>query len=415
VALPLIAAALAWLARPSDPLLLEAEFPWLVLAPALIALRYGAVHGLVSLGVLAAVWFAASVSGTLVGEAPLAALAGSVVLTLVCGEFASLWEARVQRAEGSLRYAQAKLERLTRQHYLLLRSHRKLEEDNLRRPATLRSALARIRAFAVEEASGGALPGAAALLSVLAQLCQIESASLHDCRAGAPVPAAAAAIGGAGTLAHDDEMVRAALTGKTLVHVQSGAPRFDASRYLAVAPASSSDGALLALLAVERMPFLALHEETLSLLAVVLGYYADALAIPHNARLIHTAMPSCGLDFVAELARLQRLRTEHGVPASLALLRFGGHPDSAALRAFLRGEMRDLDLVCEIGADLLVLLPLAAEAGAEEAIARLERSLEARYGIGFDAAVIRPYWRALDGSDAFVQLKLFLDEHDVRL
>src|SRR2546423_5691620 len=145
VLLTLLAAAIAYKASPSDPLLLEARFPWLVLVPLLLALRYGALPGVASIAVFAALWWVEREAGLLPPAPPTLQLTGALMLTLICGEFAGLWEARVSRAEGSLRYLQEKLERLTRQHYVLLTSHRRLEQEQLARPVTLRASLARVR------------------------------------------------------------------------------------------------------------------------------------------------------------------------------------------------------------------------------------------------------------------------------
>ena len=68
--IPLLVVGMAWLWRPEDPLLLKAAFPWLWFAPALVALRYGVMSGLVS-GIvllvnwlLANEWNVAAVAGT---------------------------------------------------------------------------------------------------------------------------------------------------------------------------------------------------------------------------------------------------------------------------------------------------------------------------------------------------------------
>ena len=420
---PLLAAELAYLAQPGDPFLLEVQFPWLLLVPVLIALRYGALLGVFSIAVLCAVWLGESAAGIVTREVPALHLTGAVLLALICGEFSSVWEARRTRAEGALAYLRAKLERLTRQHYLLLSSHRRLEHEQLSRPVTLRAALGRIRRLARNPADASGLPGADALATLLAQVCQLEAASLHDCRQGAPQPLPAALIGTVEPLQADDPMVRASLRERALVHLQTRAPAFDDSRYLVVAPAVSSNGALLALLAVQRMPFLALHDEMLSMLAVLLGYYADALETSRAARVMQRALAQCPMEFADELIRMHRMRVQHDVPSALLLLRFGGHPDSAAFAGFVRRQVRDLDLIWDLPAprdaegsfDMLLLLPLAGEAGAAEAVQRLEHALDARYGLGFDAARVRPYTALLESGDPFVSLKLFLDLHDVRL
>lgn len=48
VFIPIAAIGIAWLASPQDPLLANLLFPWLWLAPVLIALRYGVLPGLLA-------------------------------------------------------------------------------------------------------------------------------------------------------------------------------------------------------------------------------------------------------------------------------------------------------------------------------------------------------------------------------
>jgi len=428
VLLTLLAAALSYAASPADPFFIQAEFPWVLFAPALLALRYGVLPGLGSVAVLSLVWAVERAAGILGSQPPTLYFMGALLLTLVCGEFASIWNARLRRVESTYRYAREKLERLTRQHYLLLLSHDRLEQDQLARPVTLRVALARIRqlvAAGTQADPNDPLPGLPQMAALLAQFCQLEAAAFYACVAGEPESAIRAAIGAAKPLDPADPMVRYCLEKKALAHVRmdelSSGP---GARYVVVAPVADRDGRLLALFTIEQMPFLALHDETLTAISVLLGYYADSLQISRQARVVQRALPSCPIEFAAELVRVQRMRSEHEVPSSIVLLRFGNHPESAAFAQLLRRQLRDLDTVWELPLragtvapvpDLLVLLPLAGAAGAEGALGRLERALELRYSTGFDGARIRAYDLQLGAADAFVTLKLFLDQHDVRL
>jgi hypothetical protein len=427
VLLTLLAAALSYAASPADPFFIAAEFPWVLFAPALLALRYGVLPGLASVVVLAAAWALERSIGVVPREPPTLYFMGALLLTLVCGEFASIWNGRLRRIESTYRYAREKLERLTRQHYLLLLSHDRLEQDQLARPVTLRAALMRIRTLAAggETAAPESLPGLPEMATLLAQFCQLEVAGFYACAGGKPDPQPRAAIGPAKPLDPADPMVLECLEGKALAHVRTGGlSGAQGGRYVVVAPVLDGAGRLLALFAIEQMPFLALHEETLSTLAVLLGYYADWLQVSRRARVVQRALPGCPIEFAAELVRVQRMRAEHGVPSTLLLLRFGGHPDSAAFSQLIRRQLRDLDTVWELPlrpgmlapvADLLVLLPLAGAAGAEGALSRLENALELRHFTGFDGARIRPYDAQIEAADPFVALKLFLDRHDVRL
>ena len=427
VLLTLLATALSYAASPVDPFFIAAEFPWVLFAPALLALRYGVLPGLGSVAVLAAVWALERAAGMVRPEPPTLYFMGALLLTLVCGEFASIWNGRLRRIESTYRYAREKLERLTRQHYLLLLSHDRLEQDQLSKPVTLRAALARIRNLTAADSATApeGLPGLPVLATLLAQFCQLEVASFHACAGGKPDPQPRAAIGPARPLDPADPMVLQCLESNALAHVRMGGlSGAQGGRYVVVAPVLDSESRLLALFAIEQMPFLALHEETLSTLAVLLGYYADWLQVSRRARVVQRALPGCPIEFAAELVRVHRMRAEHGIPSTLLLLRFGGHPDSAAFSQLLRRQLRDLDTVWELPlhpgtlapvSDLLVLLPLAGAAGAEGALARLENALELRHLMGFDGARIRPYDTGIEAVDPFVTLKMFLDQHDVRL
>lgn len=421
VALTLIAAALGYWAQPENPFFVRADFPWVALAPALLALRYGVLPGLASCTLFAALWFVARRIDLVPDASPNSYLLGVLILTMVCGEFASIWQGRLRRLEMSNRYLDERLDRITRQHYLLMLSHDRLEQDQFARPVTLRAALVRIRTLAANAKVGtDEFPGLANLLDLLGQFCQLEVAGFHACRAGVPQAAVLSAIGVAQPLATDDPLVRYCLEERELSHVQMDALRGAAhSRYLVVAPVATGDGTLIALLAIEQLPFLALHTEALATLAVLLGYYADALQVSRAARIMQRALRGCPLEFADELNRCHRLFREAGVRSSLLLVKFGAHPDVQAFQTLLRREFRDLDMLWEIeqtrGPVFLVLLPLAGPAGVEGCLARIEASLAHRHEINFDAARIAPYGRQLGREDPFVTLKLMLENYDVRL
>lgn len=420
VTLTLLAFALCYWAAPDNPFFVRADFPWLSLAPVLLALRYGVLPGLVSCAILTAVWFGAREIDLVSSVAPDTHLLGTLILTMICGEFSSIWQGRLRRLEMSGRYLDERLDRITRQHYLLMLSHERLEQDQFSRPMTLRAALARIRVLAAGGEGQASFAGMHELLELLSQFCQLEVAAFHACTNGVPDSAILFAIGAAQPLATDDPLVTYCLEKRELSHVQMSELRGAVhSRYLIVAPLTTHEGTLLGLLAVEQMPFLALHQEALATLGVLLGYYADALAVSRAARIMQRALPGCPLEFADELNRCQRLRREAGVYSSLLLVKFGIHPDAASYAALLRRQFRDLDMLWEIqqprGPVFLVLLPLAGPAGVEGCLVRLEASLDQRHQVNFDEAHIAPYSLQLGDEDPFITLKLMLENYDVAL
>jgi hypothetical protein len=426
VILTLLAAGLAHLAEPSNPFFVGASFPWIIFAPMLLALRYGVLSGVASCALLTALWFLARKAGLVAGEPPALYLLGALILTMVCGEFADIWKGRLRRLEITNRYLDQRLELITKQHYLLMLSHDRLEHDQLAKPFTLRAALVRVRELAERRNETGVVrfAGMRELMQLLGQFCQLEVAGVHVCIDGVPQNAIHTALGPAEPLIVDDPLVQYCLGKRELSHVQMSAMQAaPESQYVIVAPLQSNDGELIALLAVRQMPFLALHEETLSTLAVLLGYYADALKVSGEARSMQRELPGCPPDFAEEINRSHRMWREADIVSSLLLLKFGARSETAAntpaFVAHVKRQMRTLDMAWEIGSGknifVLLLLPLTGPAGVEGCIARLDVGLQQRHLAGFEAAGITHYREQLKDQDPGVTLKLMFGRCDVHL
>ena len=372
----LIVGAGIWL-NPLDPLWVRAEFPWAWLAPLVLALRYGPFSGLFGALLLLAAWFGLQPLGFVRGEFPKLYFLGGLLVVMLCGEFSSIWRARVRRAEGMQIYLDQRLDNLTHQHYLLRLSHDRLEQDLIARPMSMRDSLTRLRRLAAETEPGEVLPGASGFLRMMAQYCQIDSAAIYATRDGAPVTPALAHVGKPFELDPGDPLVGHALAQGRMSHLQSdagaGGPR---SRYLIAAPLAGADGAGHGLLVVERMPFFALNEETLQTLALMLGYYSDGLDARATARPLLAAVPACTLDFAFELMRLWRIRREAGVRSAIVALSFAPREGYEDLPYAIRRQQRALDVTWMIEAGpnraLATLMPLASLAGAEGYLTRIE-------------------------------------------
>jgi len=413
----LAAVVLAFWARPDDPFFLGTGFPWLVFAPALIALRYGVVQGVVSTGLLIASWLIASRYGRIEGAFPKLHFLGTLILVMVCGQFCSVWQTRLRRLEYVYRQLDGRIATLTRRHYLMRLSHDRLEQDLIGRPTTLRSALAEVRRL-ISEGAGQALPGAQQLMRLLVQSCQLEVAGLHRAAAGSIDPAPAARIGEPGSLRPDDPLVKACLETGALAHVQTQGAGEARGAYLAVAPARDGEGRTIAVLAVEQMPFFAMHEENLQTLSVLLGYYADGIGRISAGQVIRELLPECPLPFAEELVRLHRIWTDVRVPTTLIGLQFGNHPDRNLYAEALRRSIRDLDMVWEIRRDaglvFLVMLPLSGRAAVDGYLTRIEGLLRDKFDKTLDAARIMAYVAQLDHERPAITLMLLLEHSGVK-
>jgi hypothetical protein len=156
-------------------------------------------------------------------------------------------------------------------------------------------------------------------------------------------------------------------------------------------------GPILAVLAVEKMPFFAFQEENLRGLFAVLGYFADTLDAAALAAPVLARIPDCPAEFAAGYLRFHRLRAAAGVPGVLAARAF---PPGAAGGTAVPGRGADLAWKRETpdgGAVLILLMPFCGEEQGRTALARLPGGLEM-------ARV-----RALGGADPIGELAGFLD------
>lgn len=382
--------AVAFWLNPQDPFGLKAEFPWPWLVPAVVAMRYGSVIGLVAVLTFFSTWLGFETLHLLDGAFPRAYFLGGLILALTCGQFADVWNSRQRRLRSVNAYLDERLNTLTKSHFLLRLSHERLEQDLLAKPLTLRETLVRLRALSLV-GRDEALPGAHEFLQLLAQSCQLEVAALFARRRdGTYEGVPAARLGAAQDLDLADPLLNFGLEQGDLVHVQMGEPGardFDGSRYLVCAPLATASGARIGLVAVERIPFFALNYDTLQLFSVLLGYYADGVQAGIETRQVLARVPACPPEFALDLVRLTRIRNSADIQSALVALVFSADDRGADMFAQVRRLKRNMDLSWEPHVPgrlaMVSLLPLAGGAAVEGYLDRIETSIRAQFGVDF--------------------------------
>ncbi len=390
--------ALAWALDHDDPLVLHGSFPWLWLVPMVIALRYGVLLGAGSGLLLAAAWVLLYPPGA---PWPGAYFAGGMIQVIVAGHFGDTWAARATRASSINDYLSDRLTALTNNHYLLRLSHERLEKDLLTRPTTLRDSIIELRRLSLVQtqaqtpAERAPLPGAARLLEYIARVCQIEVAALYPMRGGKVGRKPLASVGAVPDLVAGDPLVRLALASGKLAHLKSEDTSAQESRYLVCAPVMSADDTMLALLVVERMPFLSLNYDNLQMMLVLLGYYGDGVQHSRVVSDMLDAVPGCPLEFALEYARLARLQRTSGVASSVVALSFPRDEERDSLFEHVLRRGRSLDLAWSLQTErrsvLLNLMPLTDSAGIEGYLARIESNLQSQFDTDFERAGIAVY------------------------
>lgn len=397
LAIPLIGIGLAWWLRPTDPTLTQTSFPWLWLAPVLVALRYGVLPGLLAIAPLLANWFLAAQLLGVTGAFPQGHFFGGILLVLLCGEFADVWHERNARIEETNLYMAERVSRLTRRHLLLNLSHDRLEQEMLTRPGSIRDALVGLRDSIFSAGGGESLPALAELLDILAQYTNIQAASFHPVDPARPrrVAPPLRTIGEPAPLADDDELLQTALEHGELTHVaESSTAHPHKSNQLVVAPVVTSDRQLLGVLAVSKLPFFSLNVENLQLMSVILGYYADSVRSAPLLAEIRCRMPTIPPMYAEELGRMLALQQRFGIDSQIVVMRFKDASGKQIADEFPHIK-RGLDLFWRTDVagvpTLALLMPFATPSGKEGFLLRLEKWLQARFGGDFETLDVSLY------------------------
>ena len=401
-----------WL-RPLDPLTLMGTFPWVLLAPIVLALRYGSLTGVFAMLCLVGAWFLLRLLGYYSGQPfPEDTMLGGFVITLICGEFADLWRVRLMRADSAASYALERLQNLTSRFVLLRLSHDRLEENLLVKPYTVRDALTRLRELTLEESEDVGLPAADDLMGLLAEYCQLQRAAIFPVSGETVLETPVATLGEVRELEKGNALLAFAMDSRNLAHVQQTEhDEYYNGLYLAVAPIISSRGEIIGVLAVERLPFLSINYENLQLLSVLLNFYADIVHSGSGTRSMLARWPSLPFRMASEMVALTRLRKDVHVETSLALFIADDSEQAGLILDALARGLRTLDLAWWIKDNtLLIMMPMTGESGLEGFVLRTESWLQDEFAFqSLRQAGVQFFYRHMDGRAPESQLAELLE------
>lgn len=385
-----LAIALGYWLSPEDPLMVNGSFPWTVMAPLLLGMRYGFMRGLVSsvLLILALIAFHRYGEGLYL-EMPASFIVGVLISGMLVGEFRDIWERRLERLDMANEYRQLRLDEFTRAHYILRISHDRLEQRVAGSDQSLRSSLVGLRNRLRRLSRGNDALAALAdpVLSLLAQYGAFRAAGLYRVSDGSVVPEPLGMIGAMDPLNEHDLLVRMCLQRGELVSIREqllerGEHR-QHSRYQLCVPLIDTEDRILAVLAVEQMPFFSFNDRVFGLLAILAGHIADLiLSDPQFLQLNDWDSQ----EFSQNLKRSLIDAQNHGLDASLFFLEVAESSHSEALLHLIEGSRRGLDLQRRVtnqrgNSCVLVLLPLTSAEGAQGYLFRLNTLINERFGM----------------------------------
>lgn len=381
----------SFLINPEDPFFRGAgAFSWIVMAPILVALRYGFREGfIVGLAVIGASFACAVLMERPDWQLSTSEGLGMLIVVMLVGEFRDIWERRLRKLERSNEYRQARLQEFTRAHHILKISHDRLEHASAGKADSLRTALLDLQQqCAATTMSGACVENQASLLcSILRTYGTIQKASLHSVDGTRPSQQAIGQIGEASELVADDPLLLEALASRNLCSVradlvQAGEQR--SSVYLACLPLVDTFGKIHAVMAIETLPFFALSDSNLKMLAILAGRLADMFSSFED----FPALPDeHSHQFFREVRRCARDVAEFDLQSSVLAIRSLNAATGSAYFDTVLSNTRGLDLghvLFENGGKdhvLLLLMPLTDSAGVQSYLVRLEEFMREHHEI----------------------------------
>jgi hypothetical protein len=405
----LLLPAVGFWQRPHDPFFLQGGFPWVVLAPLVLGLRYGFAQGLGSAAALCLMMFACLRAGRLgVPEYPGSTALGLLLIAMLAGEFCDMWQRRQSRLREVCYHHHLARQKFTRSYHLLALSHEQLAGRVLANTRSLREAMTylRERAATVQPGSSGKDKSELyrLMMEVLSSFSHLQVAALYLVdEHGIMIPRPVARLGDTRHVPLGDPLLVQALKTGQLTCVRpadiaittaegSDSPS-QAGSLLAALPLVDVHGRMWGIVAVQAMPFEALSRDPLNLLAVISGHMGDLMALAEGGGMhqFHTCLLRCHRD-----AR------EHNLPAMLV----GISIDSAQAPPHLLQELLDQDRALDQPwltrnskghGVLMLVMPLTDAEGARSFVQRIEDWHQGRYGKPLSDGGVQIHQQKIDG------------------
>lgn len=375
ILLTLVAMLLGYLYSPQDPLLVTADFPWMIFAPLLVAVRYGFLPGLLSVGLVLLGLLISSTAHQ--NSLPTSYMIGMLLSTFLAGEFRDIWFKKLTKLYMANEYRQYRLDDFTRSYRLLQVSHDELELRIAGNNRSMRSTLLLLRQALQAEniAQQNKLSVIAEqAMQVFIRYGSFTAAGLYKIdqqQQLAPKPLVA--IGDLPTLAMDDVLLQACLQNKNTVSIRDEVLDQGAnpSQLKVCVPLLDTEQNLVGVLAIAEIPFFSMTEQTLNLLTLLAGYIADVLHSEHKA--LRLTDPHAQY-FSQQLQRAFLNSKQYKLSSALCVFEFNA--ENEQLQQLLERSQRGLDLQLELTNNrkhhlLMVLLPLTAAQGLQSYLERI--------------------------------------------
>ena len=386
--------ALGFLVDSADVCILDGEISYILILLAVITLFHGFENGILAVGMLAvAMWL-------FYDTFQYVEFLSTLVMTMIFSEFHYYWTKKIKEAEINADYRGVKLEELSKAFYSLKISHDQLEKNYVIKPMSIRNSIESIINMEVEinenvEIADKDKEFYIQFMGLLEKSFNVHNAMIvykKDYLDDALIDEESAGV----IFGHDTEdvkladifkdyLVDKAVSRKTSIYIsdEDGEPsekRDDNSEYIAALPAMHNDE-VVAVLVIEKMPFMAFNRENLTSISILFDYFSieirnkDVLSFSDEISIIPDQ------KFKFEYSRLKYLFDEYEVSSVSLVLRVENELQSIRIYEKIEKTLRSLDMLTSIKQNghyyIILMFPLHDKASALGYMERLTKFLDA--------------------------------------
>lgn len=273
--------ALGWAVDAGDPFFVRG-FPWVVLAPVVLGLQNGFRYALVSGACLIGGAFAFRYLAQGAESVPVDYLLSVGLLGPLAGEYRDKWQRALELTRHENQQRGRRLEQFARAYHLLEWSHNELEQRIAGSGRSLERTLEHVHAQLVRSGAPALAGAGETILQLFSHYGQVQVAALYAVPAGGAARAAelerVASLGEVSSVDLEHPMIMDALATRELTSVREERAASRGAAPLACVPLVDAGDRLWAVILVHEMPFVAMSDDNMKLLAVLGGRVGDWLA-----------------------------------------------------------------------------------------------------------------------------------------
>lgn len=351
--------------RPEDPFFITGPIPWIVFAPLLCALVFGAAYGLLSLAILvfSVTYFQQNYG---IASFPIREhIVGICLLTIIPGLFGSFWHAQIRHLEQLNKYIREHLENLSREYYFLRISHERLEHTYLVKPLSLREAFYKVTQEINYNHGEINEPICETLLGICSQYSSINSAAFCTYNEKTQAFDTIAILGKPFEIDGNNALIKKAVNKRATVYISANSANAQlGAEYLAVIPLITTQGEIKAFIIIQDMPFWSLTNDNLEVMSVLASAFVLEWTTATDIKELFPKFPTCPTDFLKELQLVIQLKKQFDVKSAIAGIHIPACFSRDNILYSLENNKRSLDYVWilkhEDTALVITLLPLTS-------------------------------------------------------